>query len=47
MNQKKYLLAAGFFLLSNHISEAINVIIHQLHDVNLAITVARILDFNL
>jgi hypothetical protein len=34
--------AAAFFLLANHLNDAINVCIHQLKDVQLAIAIARV-----
>ena len=42
LSKRRFEYAAAFFLLADHLQDAINVCAHQLEDLQLAITVARV-----
>ncbi|WFD18130.1 regulator of (H+)-ATPase in vacuolar membrane [Malassezia caprae] len=42
MSQRRFLFAAAFFLLGGALQDAVNVCVRQLHDLDLAIAVARV-----
>lgn len=42
MSQRRFLFAAAFFLLGGALQDAVNVCVRQLHDMDLAIAVARV-----
>ncbi|KAK4186581.1 RAVE protein 1 C terminal-domain-containing protein [Podospora australis] len=46
MSRRRFEYAAAFFLLADHLQDAVNVILNQLKDLQLAIAVARVYEGN-
>ena len=44
LSQKKYIAAAAFYLLGNHINEAVQVALVHLKDIQLAVTICRLME---
>ncbi|KAK4197613.1 putative regulator of V-ATPase in vacuolar membrane protein [Triangularia verruculosa] len=42
MSKRRFEYAAAFFLLADHLGDAVNVCLNQLHDLQLAIAIARV-----
>jgi len=42
MGKRRFEYAAAFFLLADHLQDAVNVCLNQLHDLQLAIAIARV-----